>query len=433
VIKKASFLLSIFFLFSCSFGDVGGFWSNEKKINQSDEKYESIFKTENITSKEFNKNLEISFHKENLRINKNSHLDNNDGFVNFGSGLKKISKYKFSKIKSYKNFQPNLIFSQNNIIFFDNKGSILNFNDESKLVWKKNNYTKEEKKINPLITLAKNKNQIFLADNFANYYSLKVDDGELLWSKKHKSPFNSEIKIYKDKLFIVDTNNTINCYSTLDGSKIWSYSTDKSFVNSSKKLSIIIKGTLIVFSNSIGDLTALDLNSGNLQWQFSYLNSENYEEIMTLKTSALIENENSIYFSTNKNKFYSIDLISGGINWIQKINSEIKPLIIEKIIFTISKDGYLYVVDKISGNIIKIKNIFKNTELEKTTTIYPTGFLMSKKEIFISSNNGKLYIFDILEDKVLNIFKIDSSKISRPIVNNRNMYVIKDDAIIRLN
>ena len=58
---------------------------------------------------------------------------------------------------------------------------------------------------------------------------------------------------------------------------------------------------------------------------------------------------------------------------------------------------------------------------------------MSKKEIFISSNNGKLYIFDILEDKVLNIFKIDSSKISRPIVNNRNMYVIKDDAIIRLN
>ena len=37
--------------------------------------------------------------------------------------------------------------------------------------------------------------------------------------------------------------------------------------------------------------------------------------IMKLRTSNIIENENSIYFSNNKGKFYSLDLETGAINW----------------------------------------------------------------------------------------------------------------------
>ena len=33
------------------------------------------------------------------------------------------------------------------MIFFDNKGSILKFDENSKLIWKKNYYTKSEKKL----------------------------------------------------------------------------------------------------------------------------------------------------------------------------------------------------------------------------------------------------------------------------------------------
>ena len=59
--------------------------------------------------------------------------------------------------------------------------------------------------------------------------------------KKNKTSFNSEIKIYDKNFFVVDTSNNLHSFSSQTGKKNWSYITEKSFVNSFKKLSIVIK------------------------------------------------------------------------------------------------------------------------------------------------------------------------------------------------
>ena len=70
---------------------------------------------------------------------------------------------------------------------------------------------------------------------------------------------------------------------------------------------------------------------------------------MSLKTSELVENNNSIYFSNNKNQFFSIDINSGAINWIQNISSNVKPGILGNLLLTISNDGYFFVIDLSNG------------------------------------------------------------------------------------
>ena len=86
---------------------------------------------------------------------------------------------------------------------------------------------------------------------------------------------------------------------------------------------------------------------------------------MTLKMSDLIINNESIYFSNNKSQFYSIDLNTGITNWIQKISSNIKPSIIGNFIFTISTDGYFFIIEKNTGNILRITNVFNNLKKKK--------------------------------------------------------------------
>ena len=44
--------------------------------------------------------------------------------------LKNISKYKFSKIKNFYENNPEILLNENYIIFFENKGSILKFDNE---------------------------------------------------------------------------------------------------------------------------------------------------------------------------------------------------------------------------------------------------------------------------------------------------------------
>jgi outer membrane protein assembly factor BamB len=70
--------------------------------------------------------------------------------------------------------------TMNNLVFFDNKGSILKFDDKSKLIWKKNYYSKSEKKLKPLLQFANDGKYSSIADNIAKYFALDINTGELL-------------------------------------------------------------------------------------------------------------------------------------------------------------------------------------------------------------------------------------------------------------
>ena len=46
--------------------------------------------------------------------------------------------------------------------------------------------------------------------------------------------FNSQVKIYKDKFFVIDFENVLRCYSIKDGKEIWKIKTEKVFINLKK-------------------------------------------------------------------------------------------------------------------------------------------------------------------------------------------------------
>ena len=154
---------------------------------------------------------------------------------------------------------------------------------------------------------------------------------------------------------------------------------------------------------------------------------------MNLKMSSLIEDRDSIYFSNNLGNFYSIDLKSGTVNWMQKINSNIKPAVINDLIFTISEDGFLFVIEKNTGNIIRITNLSYKSNFKKLNTIESTGFIMNNSDLYVSTKNGNLLVVSIKTGKIVNVIKIDRGKISRSFVFSQNMYLIRDNSIIKIN
>ena len=66
--------------------------------------------------------------------------------------------------------------------------------------------------------------------------------------------------------------------------------------------------------------------------------------------------------NNNKNQIFSIDTNVGNFNWQNKVNSNIRPSVIENLLFTVSLEGYLVVLEKKSGNIL-----FDNIEIESLT------------------------------------------------------------------
>ena len=433
--KIFTYLLAIIFITNCSLDSKTGFWSKSKKLKSKNNVVEKeIFQKAKVYEKEFNPNLKIKLRnnfKKNSFVN---NLTNNNGVVNFKGDLKKSSKYKFSKISQFDHFQPELLLtSKNNIIFFDEKGTILNFGGDSKLIWKNNIYSKIEKKHKPILYFATNENILVVADNIAKFYAINMKNGQLIWSKNNTSPFNSQVKIYKDKFFVVDFENILRCFSIKNGNEIWNFKTEQSFIKSQQKLSLIISENRVVFINTLGDVSSVDIQSGDLLWQTPTQSSAIYENSFSLKNSDLISEKNSIYFSNNKNEFFALDVRTGNIKWKQTLNSNLRPTYADGLIFTVTLEGYLVVIDSRNGNIARMTNIFEHIKNHKKKNIKPEGFIVAKDEIYLSLNNGKLIIIDITTGRSKNIIKIDNGKISRPYVLNNNMYIVRDNSIIKFN
>jgi len=427
-------LILIIISTSCSFNKNSKFWSESQNIPQNDiSNYKEIFVKEEALSRELNQNVPINIGNKINQNLKTRNYFNNDGRLNYNGELKKSSRYKFSKIKNFYQFEPTISFNDKNLIFFDNKGSILYFNDKSKLIWKKNYYSKSEKKLNPVLQFTNDNNILIVADNIAKYYALNLDNGELLWIKNNIAPFNSQIKIYKDKFFIIDFSNTLRCFSLKNGLELWNIKTENSLIRSQKKLSMVIVNDLLYFKNSIGDISAVSIDKGELLWQLPTQSSLIYQAAFSLETSDLITDGNALYFSNNKNQFFSIDLGTGSFNWENKVNSNLKPSLVGNYLFTVSIEGYLIVIDKKNGNIIKVTDVFRNFKQKKRIKIKPIGFIMGLKNIYLTTDNGRLLVVDIKTGRTNSALKIDNDKISRPFILDKSLFVVKDNAIIKLD
>ena len=338
-------IFTLFLVSNCSVKENLGIWNKKEKNLENQKKVKKLFSEDKKIITEFNPELKLDISKlqfkENIVDNQN-----NFGAQNYTGFNEKINTFKFSTLKDTNQLNYKPVFLDDGLIFFDNKGTIIRYDLNGKVIWKKNIYSKSEKKLNPKLFFALKGENLLVADNLAKYYSINIKFGELNWSKNNMHPFNSEIKITDNMLFAVDYQNTLRSFNLSDGSELWNFQTENVFTISDTRNSLIIIDNLVIFNNSIGDITAVDAVTGMITWQLPTQSTNIIYDSYKYKNSKLVSDKRSIFFSNNKGEFYSIDVKTGITNWINEINSNVSPILIGNLIFTISNDGYLYVIEK---------------------------------------------------------------------------------------
>ena len=425
-------ILIPFFLYSCSLNSNSKIWNKEQNKLEKSKDFKKIDFEEKKEVTELNSSIKINF--SNIQLNENSLNDqNNFGSLKYLGMLEKVGSFKFSKFKDINNLNFKPLFLENGLVFFDKKGSIIRYDENSKIIWKKNYYSKSEKKLSPKLSFYKEKENIYIIDTIGKIYSIDILNGDLNWKNNNNYPFNSEIKISQEKLFAVDYNNILRCFNKKDGSQCWKYQTETSLTLSNTKYSIILYKNNVIFSNSLGDVTSIDISSGTVNWQIPTQSNLILNQSYNFKNSRLVGDDNSIYFSNNQNQFYSIDIKNGFVNWMNQINSSLTPILIQDTIFTISDEGYLYTLQKKEGNIIRINDIYEIYKPKERKKIKPIGFKIGNKKLYLTNNDGKILVVDLSTGKVVKTQKVSRQTISKPFINNENLYIIKNGSIIKFN
>ncbi|MDC0465640.1 PQQ-binding-like beta-propeller repeat protein [Candidatus Pelagibacter sp.] len=431
MIRLFLLILTLFFLSNCSLKEGPGLWNKKEKI-ENQKKIKKLFSKEKKIITEFNPELKLDT-SEIIFNNDIADNQNDTGAQNYKGLNEKINTFKFSTIKDTNQLNYKPIFLDEGLIFFDNKGTIIRYDGNGKVIWKKNIYSKSEKKLNPKLFFALDGENLLVTDNLAKYYSVNINYGELNWSKNNMYPFNSEIKITENMLFAVDYKNTLRAFNVSDGSELWNFQTENSFTISDTINSLIVVNNLVIFSSSIGDITAVDIENGLITWQLPTQSTNIINESYKFRNSKLVSDKKSIIFSNNKDEFYSIDIKTGVANWINEVSSSVTPILIGNLIFTVSNEGYLHVIEKNNGNIIRITDLYKNYKEKKRVDIKPIGFVIGNRNLYLTNSDGQMLVVDLVTGKSIYNIKVANSFVSKPFISNENLFVIRKGSIIQYN
>ena len=397
MIKKVKYLIFflIFILFaSCSFDNKSGIWSGSEKAKKKVSKLEKeqrrvidvvkVYTSETFFSKEIPavKSVNLTKPKTNSFWKMSGlNLQNFVGNI-YLSGIdnnflkKKIGKNKFSISQV---MASPLVFNDN-IIFADDTGTIFSINQRGKINWKKNIYKKIYKKIYKHLSFSIYKDKIYIADNIGFIYVISSESGKLIWLKNYEIPIKSNIKIFDNKIFVINQDNRLLCLDIEKGSKIWDVRSISSFIKSQNFLALAIskEGDLITL-NSSGDLLKVKANNGQVYWSLNTTSPTAALDNVFFKSSEIVISDNDIIFSASS-LIFSVNLSDGYLNWQMDIGSKNTPIIDGNNIFLISDNGYYVNLDRNSGKIIWSTNILKILKKKKQMTQI-TGFIMGSGKI----------------------------------------------------
>ena len=102
-------------------------------------------------------------------------------------------------------------------------------------------------------------------------------------------------------------------------------------------------------------------------------------------------------------------------------------------LFIFSRNGFFVIIDTNNGNIIRVTQILIDNKSFEKLKISPISFLIGKKNVYLNLNNGKIIRIKILDGKFFDLSKIDNKEISQSYVFNQNLFLLKENSLIKLD
>tara|TARA_A100001011_G_C14315945_1_gene847977 strand:- start:530 stop:1870 length:1341 start_codon:yes stop_codon:yes gene_type:complete len=431
-----NFFIIFFFIFlnNCSFDNKTGIWKehNKKVIAEAKEQVEieRIFEKKEIFDKEIESNDLVIISKKNTNINWTQDNLSDSNFVphlSYKNNKNKIFKSKKIGKSKYSNTNVRLepLFLDNSIFFYDLVGNIYNYSIvNNKLIWKFNFYKKRFKNIPVIINFKIISNSLVVSDNLGYLYNLDKDTGRLIWAKNQGVPLTSELKSYNNKIFLLNQDNKFYIFEKDTGKKILDFETFPVILKKDNRQTLALDSQdNLYFVTSAGQIFSINHNNYKINWLKNIKDAGMNDEYGLFSSSPIIVKEESLYLSSSRSTV-SIESSSGKTNWEIPFGTKIRPIISNRFIFLVSKNGLIINVEKSTGKIVWSKKIFtsKDISLDKIGEIH--SLLLISDQLFLTTKKGYFFFVNFKNGQVINYAKVAKGFFSMPIVANEKIYII---------
>ena len=451
-------LLSVILLVfnSCSFDNKTGIWNNSSDIavnnqisksitNSSGTRYEDYF----IKNKSYNEE-KVSAIGNDFKIDEPINIlnwpeqfavstNNVSNFSYNGDKLLLSKSFRLKNLSLDKSLTRKIIFYNNKLISYDQKGRIFVYSlNLKKITFKFNFYKKKFKNHKKEIYLLINKNILYAADNLGYLYALNLNNNTILWAKNYGIPFRSNLKFANAQLFLANQDNVIYSIDPKTGNKNWEFATSLTFLKSDFENNFALDpiNKNIFFLNTSGELYSLSYTNQKINWIINFKNRSLAGDTDLFLSKAISVKNTNLIISLEK-AILSFDVMTGARNWSFSAEPIFKPIITANYTYVVLKNNLLICLNNKDGKIVWSKNIFQLITNKKFKNKFESfiDFKIINSEISIFSRQGYLLTLNPKNGNLESLNRINKKGIASEIyfIDKNMFFVDKTNRLLKFN
>ncbi len=275
--------------------------------------------------------------------------------------------------------------------------------------------------------LAAEGGKIFAATGFGSVLALDAGTGQVLWSKMFAIPIREAPTAAEGRVFVVNSESELLCLNGADGSQYW---TQKGLPENAALLtsaSPAVAGNLVFAPYPSGEITAIDIKTGQPKWTDSLTKSAVNTSATAIGEAARPAVDREAVFAMSRGgQLIATSRDKGQRLWTREIQGTQMPWVAGDTVFVVDVTGKLIALTRKDGKV-------------RWLTALPgdgrwNGPVLAGNRLWLASSNGQLVAVDALSGNIATQTDLGYPVMITPVVAEGRLYVLTDKAkLIAMN
>lgn len=271
--------------------------------------------------------------------------------------------------------------------------------------------------------------RLFVTTGYAVVYSLDPSSGKEEWNSTVSAPVRGAPLVFQDRVFVIAIDNKLHALAAVDGSDLWQYSALAEVAGYVGGNSPAASGDVVVAPFTSGEVVALRADSGRSMWNESLIGARGdvraFGNLADIRGRPVID-RGLVIAMGSAGQIAAIDLRSGQRQWDRNIGGSQTPWVAGRFVFVLTGNADVAALTRDQGKVRWVTPLTQHDDPKKRTPALWGGPVLAGDRLLITSSFGDLLAVSPYDGSVLGKIDVRDRVRLGPVIANRTIYVLTD-------
>jgi outer membrane protein assembly factor BamB len=271
--------------------------------------------------------------------------------------------------------------------------------------------------------------RLFVTTGFAAVFALDANDGKEIWMSTTSAPVRGAPLVFGDRVFAISIDNKLAALAAIDGSDLWQYSgltESAGFVGANSPAG---SGDFVVAPFSSGELVGLRVDNGRAVWNESMVGARGevraFGNLTDIRGRPVIDRGVVVAMGT-AGQLSAVELNSGQRIWERGIGGSQTPWVAGRFLFVTTSSADVAAISRDNGKVKWVTPLTQYQDEKRRKPVLWSGPVLAGDRLLVAGTLGDLLALSPYTGEVLGKMELRDPVRLGPVIANRTIYVLTD-------